>query len=241
MGQKNIADAAHGLEALNEVGQVLGRVDEPVALRVLDEVAVAAEGLGRIKAVVVDPIVERQRKVRHHLAGPVGVERADGARRAAQEGTQGVMSLISGLRLSVNVGEFAAFPEGAARELTTGAAIDAGGVDEEFTRDILAQPFLERPHDESPEVIHPWALPEPLSPITGGDSPVQSFRLGGERSPGIDPGIRPKPGSEPTSFLACDDTLSQHFTSRNNQSGPLRLNCTEKEKRASATWPKPAS
>ena len=59
VGQEDVGDAAQRLQPPHQRRQELRRVDQPVAGRVADEVAVAAVGLRRVEAAVVDRPLDR--------------------------------------------------------------------------------------------------------------------------------------------------------------------------------------
>ena len=66
VSQKDVGNPAPRFKLPNQLRQKLGRVDQPVSVRVLDEVAVAAERFGRVEAAVVDRLFDKQRKIGHH-------------------------------------------------------------------------------------------------------------------------------------------------------------------------------
>ncbi|MNL33828.1 hypothetical protein D3C87_1557590 [compost metagenome] len=146
VGEEDVADSSHGLEALDEMGKELGRVDEPVAVRIMDEVAMASVGLGRVEAVVVDPFVQGHGEIAHDLAGGMEVERTDGPRRASEQGLQGFPLLLRGSRLGIHVRRVASFGERLRSEQAARPAVDAGGVHVVFPGDVIGKPLLEGRH-----------------------------------------------------------------------------------------------
>jgi len=140
--QEDVADAAQLLEAAHKEGQVLGRIDEPVAVGMPNEVAVASEGLRRVEAAVRHTVFERQWEILLDSAGVVASRSADGTRRTGEQGARRVTTLGFGLGLRVHGRVFAEVGEGLRRQLATGVAVDAGGIDEELAVGIVGQPLL---------------------------------------------------------------------------------------------------
>src|SRR5262245_13085803 len=83
--QEDVADAAQRLKLLYQRGHELGRVDQPVASGVPDEVAVAAIRLRGVVAAVIDRLLDEKREVLHHRLHVVITEAADGSCGAGQE------------------------------------------------------------------------------------------------------------------------------------------------------------
>ncbi len=61
--EEDVAEAAAVREATRQRFYKTRGIDEPVSARMLDEVAVAAVGFGRVEAAVIDVVVELQREV----------------------------------------------------------------------------------------------------------------------------------------------------------------------------------
>src|SRR5215831_14772045 len=78
MRQEDVGDPAESLELVDERSDELRRVDQPVASGMLDEVAVAAIGLGRIVATIEDWLFDEQRKVLHHRLHIIVTEATNG-------------------------------------------------------------------------------------------------------------------------------------------------------------------
>src|SRR6476620_4444281 len=71
MSQEDVGDAAKGLQTFNQGPDEFGRIDQPVAVGVLNEVAVAAIRLGRGEAAIEDRLFDEERKVLHHALNVV--------------------------------------------------------------------------------------------------------------------------------------------------------------------------
>ncbi len=141
VGQKDVGDSAPRFKLSNELRQKLRRVDEPVSFWVLDEVAIAAERLGRVEAAVVDRLFDKDRKIGHHRFAIVVAVIADRAGRAGEQGPQRVAAGGRDVRLAVDVGRVASFREDLRRNLAAGVAIDARRIDEEVAGHVVANAF----------------------------------------------------------------------------------------------------
>ena len=148
--QEDVGDAAERFEAAHQPGLELGRIDEPVAVRVLDEVAIAAVGMRRVEAAIMDRRFQDDGKVVHHRLGSIGALAADRAGRAADEGPQRLGTLLGVGRLPVHEGVVRPLGEHRRRHLAAGVAVDAGGIDEKIAGDILGDPFANVGHDALP-------------------------------------------------------------------------------------------
>lgn len=82
MGQEYLGDSAEIGEPLNQPWYELGRVDEPVAGWVMDEVAAAAVRLWRFVPAVIDRILDQHGEVIHDLLRPLAAAGANRAGRA---------------------------------------------------------------------------------------------------------------------------------------------------------------
>ena len=144
VGEEHPPHAPQLLQPAQQRPRGAGRVHEDVALRAANEVARGAErALGREAAEVdLRRVVEPLREGGHARGRIAPRIRADGARRARHEGHQRAGPL--GLRFGLAMDDGKTAP--AAAEVTGGddaarAAVDAGGVDEERSRRVLAQPL----------------------------------------------------------------------------------------------------
>src|SRR5947209_19303636 len=88
MRQEDVPDAAALGEAACQVLHKTRRIHQPVALGMLHEVAVPAEGFSRIEAAVGDAIRRRQREIGHCLCDAAAIRRADGYSWARHQRTQ---------------------------------------------------------------------------------------------------------------------------------------------------------
>ena len=89
----------------------LGRVDQPVACGVPDEVAVAAIRLRRVVAAVEDRLLDDEREVLHHRLHVIVTEAADGPRGAGQQRLQRLSPVGAGTRLGLDEGRFSGLTE----------------------------------------------------------------------------------------------------------------------------------
>src|ERR1041385_7188697 len=78
MCEEYVPDAAPFLECLCEVWKKFGRVDEPVAFRVHNEITVTSKRIWRVKAAVVYLTFDWKRKIMNHIFAVVGPSSADG-------------------------------------------------------------------------------------------------------------------------------------------------------------------
>src|SRR5262249_54432120 len=145
------------------VGQILGRVDEPVAGGMAHKVAVAAVRFRRVVAAIVDAVLDRQGKIVLHLVGVITADGADRAGRTGEEGTRGRPSLGIALGLAAHKGKVVRLAERVRRELSAGVTVDAGGIDEEIACHVQRQALHSISHAHSPRrwvssaVILPWS------------------------------------------------------------------------------------
>src|SRR6516165_5958262 len=71
MGQENVADTADCFEAAHQMLCEPGRIHQPVAVGMGDQIAVGAETFACIESAVVDGAVDAQREVMHDRFGMV--------------------------------------------------------------------------------------------------------------------------------------------------------------------------
>src|SRR5438128_2698566 len=77
MRQEDVGDTAKRLQALDQRTEELRRVNQPVAVRVSNEVAVAAIRLRRVVPAVEDRLFNDEREVPHHWLRIVVTKTAD--------------------------------------------------------------------------------------------------------------------------------------------------------------------
>src|SRR5262245_32009798 len=99
----------------------------------LNEIAVAAIGFGRVVAAVENRFLDQERKVVHHRFGIVVSEAADGARWTGQEGVQGAAAVLGRGRLGVYVRRLHGLAKDRRGKLPASIAVDAGRIDKEVT------------------------------------------------------------------------------------------------------------
>src|SRR5262245_34555311 len=77
MRQENMRYAAERFQPPHELWQELGRIDQPVARRVSNEITASAVRLERREAAIKNGPLDRQRKIGHHRFGVVRSPRSD--------------------------------------------------------------------------------------------------------------------------------------------------------------------
>ena len=147
--QEDVGDAAQRLKLPHQRGHELGRIDQPVAGGVPDEVAVAAIRLRGVEAAVVDRLLDDQREVLHHRLRVVVAEAADRPGGAGQERLQRLPPVGAGDRLGLDEGRFGGLAEHRGGDLPARIAVDAGGVHEEIAGDVLRHSFPGVRHDRA--------------------------------------------------------------------------------------------
>src|SRR5438445_585670 len=150
--EEDVCDPAHPLERDHQLLHVPRRIDQPVAIRMANDIAVRAERLLRVKPVVADIVFNQHREAvsgstHHSLVGYQGADRAHGT---GQERLIGLVTLGLALRLAIDGRVLAILDERLRRQLPAGVAVDAGGVYEEVAIDIRREPFGDISHSVSP-------------------------------------------------------------------------------------------
>jgi hypothetical protein len=135
--QEDVPDPAQRFEPPHQRGDELRRVDQPVARRVPDEVAVAAIRLRRVVAAVVHRPLDREREVVHHGLHVVVAETADGPGGARKESLQGDSPVGRCHGLGFDERRVRCLAKHGRGDLPTGVAVDAGRVHEEVAGSIL--------------------------------------------------------------------------------------------------------
>src|SRR5579884_3024485 len=138
MGQKNGANPSHLLERIDQRPDVARRINQPVAVGMPNEITVAAERLLRIESGIINLPVQMKRKTFHRTLQPrlIALLRADRADRAGQERLIGLMQLGISLRLMNHGRVRSRLREGSRSKLSTGVAVDAGGINKEVAGDV---------------------------------------------------------------------------------------------------------
>src|SRR5260370_23465691 len=140
--QEDVANPAQRLQLLHQRRDELGRVDQPVASGVPNEVAVAAIRLGGVVAAVLDRLFKEEREVPHDRFRVVVTKAADRPGGAGQQGLQRLPPVGAGNRLGFDEGSFAGFTKDRKSDLPTGIAVDAGRIHEEIARDVFRHSFF---------------------------------------------------------------------------------------------------
>ena len=78
MCQEDEINAAEFFETPDKRFDELRRVDQPVSIRMTNEITVAAEGFWRVEAAVVDRIFDKERKVGHRFLGIIAPQTTNG-------------------------------------------------------------------------------------------------------------------------------------------------------------------
>jgi hypothetical protein len=146
MGQEDPRQAAPLLDAAHEAREKLRRIDKPVAVGSANEIAVAAERFRRVHAAEIDIVFDEQREIVEDLAGAASPERADGARRAADESLERAVSLVGAGGLGLHVGIIVGLAEDLRSNLTASITIDARRIDEELSGHIFTNDFARVSH-----------------------------------------------------------------------------------------------
>src|SRR5262249_9237420 len=113
------------------------RIDQPVAVRVLYEVAAATVRFWRVESVVEDARRELYGKLPHRIGGGMLIGSAD--RRGRARGQRAIRGAPPGVvaRLKLDEGILPRFAERRGRNLPARVAIDTGAIDEKLARHVL--------------------------------------------------------------------------------------------------------
>ena len=141
VGQEDVGHATQGVQLAHEAGQELGRIDEPVAVPVANEIAVAAEGLGGIEAAIKHRRLDGEGKVIKHGLSLVLSPATDGPGGAADQGVEGVAAVFRGGRLVVDERMVLGFAEDGGGQLTARVAVDTGRIHEVWDREHSRERF----------------------------------------------------------------------------------------------------
>src|SRR3989441_4558184 len=93
--EEDVRDPAHSLEGVNQLFHIPGRIDEPIAIKMADEIAVRAERLLRVEPVVEDIVFNHHGEAfsggTHHSL--IEYQSADRAESRSEEHTSELQSL----------------------------------------------------------------------------------------------------------------------------------------------------
>lgn len=138
--QQHLADAAHRVDAFDQLCGKARRVDQHVAAFVLrpdDQIAPRAKTVFRREAAEVNVVRDLSWKGVDADMRIVFFRGTDRAGWASHEGHHCLARFVAGLRLVIDAALVAVITKDPGRKLTTGVAVDAGGIYKEITRYIL--------------------------------------------------------------------------------------------------------
>ncbi len=148
MGQEDVSDASHSLERLDEMLEIPGRIDQPVAARMLNEVTVGAERLFRVEPAIEHPLVQAQGETRHRRlhSRTIAPFRSDRTDRTSEQGLVRLMDQPIAFRLTDDRRMLAGLCKTSRGQLPAGVAVDTGGIDIKVARDIGIESFVQIGH-----------------------------------------------------------------------------------------------